>query len=206
MPGGSRSPRRPPRRADPSHRRHGRRRGPGRGRSAPMPPGSSPRPSASSTAPPWRPTRLLERKGARVGLLTTEGHRDVIEMREGLKDDRYNLRMPPPEPLVPRARRLGVRERMRADGSVAVALDARSLARAIDAPRAASSVEAVAVCYLHAYRDARHEEATRAGAGARAAAACTCPCRPRCSRRSRSTSASPPRWSTPTWARPCRAT
>ena len=39
---------------------------------------------------------LLERKGARVGLLTTAGHRDVIEMREGLKDDRYNLRMPPP--------------------------------------------------------------------------------------------------------------
>ncbi|HYS15773.1 MAG TPA: hydantoinase/oxoprolinase N-terminal domain-containing protein, partial [Candidatus Binatia bacterium] len=36
---------------------------------------------------------LLERKGAKVGLLTTEGHRDVIEMREGLKDDRYNLRM-----------------------------------------------------------------------------------------------------------------
>ena len=39
---------------------------------------------------------LLEHKGARVGLLTTEGHRDVIEMREGLKDDRYNLRLPPP--------------------------------------------------------------------------------------------------------------
>ena len=51
---------------------------------------------------------LLEHKGAQVGLLTTEGHRDVIEMREGLKDDRYNLRMPPPEPLVPRALRLGV--------------------------------------------------------------------------------------------------
>ena len=60
---------------------------------------------------------LLERKGARVGLLTTEGHRDVIEMREGLKDDRYNLRMPPPVPLVPRALRLGVRERMRFDGT-----------------------------------------------------------------------------------------
>src|SRR3970040_1067349 len=53
---------------------------------------------------------LLEHKGARVGLLTTEGHRDVIEMREGLKDDRYNLRLPAPEPLVPRARRSGVRE------------------------------------------------------------------------------------------------
>ena len=41
---------------------------------------------------------LLERKGAKVALLTTEGHRDVIEMREGLKGDRYDLRSPPPEP------------------------------------------------------------------------------------------------------------
>ena len=64
---------------------------------------------------------LLERKGARLGLLTTEGHRDVIEMREGLKDDRYNLRMPPPEQLVPRQLRLGVRERMRADGRIEIA-------------------------------------------------------------------------------------
>ena len=75
---------------------------------------------------------LLERKGARVGMLTTEGHRDVVEMREGLKDDRYNLRMPPPVPLVPRARRLGVRERMRWDGRVQVDLDGTSLAGAID--------------------------------------------------------------------------
>src|SRR5438045_1698120 len=59
---------------------------------------------------------LLEHKGARLGLLTTEGHRDVVEMREGLKDDRYNLRMPPPEQLVPRRLRLPVRERIRADG------------------------------------------------------------------------------------------
>src|SRR5215470_18158553 len=66
---------------------------------------------------------LLERKGARVGLLTTAGHRDVIEMREGLKDDRYNLRMPPPEPLVPRARRIGVKERIRADGRAAIPIE-----------------------------------------------------------------------------------
>src|SRR5690349_13756416 len=93
---------------------------------------------------------LLERKGARLGLLTTEGHRDVIEMREGLKDDRYNLRMPPPEPLVPRVRRLGVRERLRFDGAVAIALDRRSLRAAI-AVLQGERVEAVAVCYLHAW-------------------------------------------------------
>jgi N-methylhydantoinase A len=102
---------------------------------------------------------LLERKGAKVGLLTTEGHRDVIEMREGLKEDRYNLRMPPPVPLVPRARRLGVRERVRFDGSVMTPLDRRSLARALSALEHAG-VEAVAVCYLHSYQNPAHERAT----------------------------------------------
>jgi N-methylhydantoinase A len=102
---------------------------------------------------------LLERKGAKVGLLTTEGHRDVIEMREGLKDDRYNLRMPPPVPLVPRALRLGVKERVRFDGRVTTALDRRSLTRAL-ATLTKAGVEAVAVCYLHSYRNPAHERAT----------------------------------------------
>ncbi|HEY8874240.1 MAG TPA: hydantoinase/oxoprolinase family protein [Stellaceae bacterium] len=102
---------------------------------------------------------LLERKGARLGLLTTEGHRDVIEMREGLKDDRYNLRMPPPEQLVPRHLRLGVKERMRADGRIETPLDPASLDAAI-AVLEAERVEAVAVCYLHAWRDPAHERAT----------------------------------------------
>ena len=103
---------------------------------------------------------LLERKGARVGLMTTEGHRDVIEMREGLKDDRYNLRVPLPEQLVPRKQRVGVRERLRGDGRVEIALDPVSLDRALDALKR-ERIEAVAVCYLHAYRDQRHELATK---------------------------------------------
>src|SRR5262245_46228097 len=74
---------------------------------------------------------LLERKGANVGLLTTEGHRDIVEMREGLKDDRYDLRQPPPVQLVPRQRRLGVRERMRSDGRTETPLDRTSLETAI---------------------------------------------------------------------------
>src|SRR5437773_892735 len=102
---------------------------------------------------------LRERKGARVGLLTTEGHRDVIEMREGLKEDRYNVRMPPPVPLVPRARRLGVRERVAADGRVTAPLAARTLDAALTT-LARAKVEAVAVCYLHAYRNPRHERLT----------------------------------------------
>src|SRR6516225_1925205 len=103
---------------------------------------------------------LLEHRGAKVGLLTTEGHRDVIEMREGLKDNRYNLRLPPPEQLVPRKLRLGVCERMRADGRIETPLDQASLDRAIAALER-ERVEAVAVCYLHSWRDPGHERATR---------------------------------------------
>lgn len=102
---------------------------------------------------------LLERKGAKVALLTTEGHRDVLEMREGLKGDRYDLRTPPPEPLIPRERRFGVRERLGPDGSIRVALDDASLSAAIDAVRR-SGATSVAVCYLHAYRNPAHEIAT----------------------------------------------
>jgi N-methylhydantoinase A len=103
---------------------------------------------------------LLERKGAKLGLLTTAGHRDVLEMREGLKPERYNLRLARPEPLVPRHLRLGVTERLRADGRVHTALDLDSLEHAIDRLREAN-VNSVAVCYLHAYRDPRHEQLTR---------------------------------------------
>ncbi|MCS6890934.1 MAG: hydantoinase/oxoprolinase family protein [Rhodovarius sp.] len=108
---------------------------------------------------------LLERKGARVAMLTTEGHRDVIEMREGLKPARYDLRMPPPPPLVPRHLRLPVRERLRADGSAEVPLDRASLDAALAAAREAGA-EAVAVCFLHAWRDPTHEQAAAAAARA----------------------------------------
>jgi N-methylhydantoinase A len=102
---------------------------------------------------------LLERKGAKVALLTTEGHRDVLEMREGLKDNRYDLRSPPPEPLVPRHLRLGVRERLRADGSVLTPLDEASLDAGIATIKQSGAVS-VAICYLHAYRNPDHEIAT----------------------------------------------
>jgi N-methylhydantoinase A len=101
---------------------------------------------------------LLERRGAKVAMLTTEGHRDVIEMREGLKPDRYNLRLPAAPALVPRRLRLPVRERIRPDGRVEVPLDAASLDAAI-ATLKAEQVEAVAVCFLHSWRDDGHERA-----------------------------------------------
>ena len=88
---------------------------------------------------------LLERRGAKVAMLTTEGHRDVIEMREGLKPDRYDLRLP-------------VRERIRPDGHVEQTLDRESLDAAI-ATLKAEQVEAVAICFLHSWRDDAHERA-----------------------------------------------
>ncbi len=102
---------------------------------------------------------LLERRGARVGLLTTDGHIDILEMREGLKDDRYNLRVPPPEPLVPRDRRLGVQERIRPDGRVEAMLSNASLSGGIQELKR-HKVDSVAVCYLHSYRDPTHERMT----------------------------------------------
>ena len=109
---------------------------------------------------------LLEGKTAPIGMLTTEGHRDVIEMREGLKPDRYNLRMTPPRPLVPRRLRLGVRERMREDGSAETALDPASLDAALDT-LAGAGVQAVAVCFLHAWRNPAHERQAAEAARAR---------------------------------------
>ncbi|WP_137127177.1 hydantoinase/oxoprolinase family protein [Roseomonas sp. HF4] len=108
---------------------------------------------------------LLERRGARVAMLTTEGHRDVIEMREGLKPARYDLRLPAAPALVARRLRLPVRERLRPDGRVEIPLDRASLDAAIATLRA-EAVEAVAVCFLHSWRDDAHErlaaEAVRA--------------------------------------------
>src|SRR3954452_405805 len=99
---------------------------------------------------------LLERKGAKTALLTTAGHRDVIEMREGLKGDRYDLRSPPPEPLVQREFRFGVSERLDPAGDVAIPLDDRSLGEAI-AAIARTDAKSIAVCFLHAYLNPGHE-------------------------------------------------
>ncbi|MCH2674294.1 MAG: hydantoinase B/oxoprolinase family protein [Dehalococcoidia bacterium] len=100
---------------------------------------------------------LVERKGAKVGLLTTDGFRDLLEMREGLKEDRYNLRMTPVEPLVPRYMRAEVPERVRSDGSATVALDEDALNKALDGLKD-DGVEALAVCFLFSYLNSAHED------------------------------------------------
>jgi len=99
---------------------------------------------------------LIERKGAKTGLLTTAGFRDALEIgREG-RYDMYDLFIDPPAPLVPRHLRLEVRERLSSDGSVLTPLDAASAREAI-AALLAQGVEAIAISLLHAYRNPAHE-------------------------------------------------
>ena len=99
---------------------------------------------------------LLERKGARVGLITTEGFRDLLALREGLKEDRYNLRMTPVEPLVPRALRRTLGERIRADGAVEAPVDCEALDEILD-DLVRAGVESVAVCLIFSYLNPEHE-------------------------------------------------
>ena len=100
---------------------------------------------------------LVERKGANVGLITTDGFRDLLEMREGLKEDRYNLRMTPVEPVLHRYLRSVGPDRGRADGSVLVCLDEYALIEALDTLKR-EGVEALAVCFLFSYLNSEHED------------------------------------------------
>jgi N-methylhydantoinase A len=99
---------------------------------------------------------ILEYKGARVGLLTTEGFRDVLEMRRLRIPLLYDLQYDKPKPLAARHLRLEVRERLAADGSVRVPLDESDVVEAARRFRA-EKVEAVAISFLHAYANPDHE-------------------------------------------------
>ena len=79
---------------------------------------------------------ILERKGAVVGLLTTEGFRDALEIRRGIREDAWDHRTPFPAVLVPRHLRLPVSERMDSDGRSVRPLDPDSVRRALDVFRA----------------------------------------------------------------------
>lgn len=101
---------------------------------------------------------ILERKTARTALITTKGFRDVLEIRDLRMPRLYDINWTKPEPLVARDLRLEVVEKMRPDGSVAVALEAGSVQAAIDAVRH-SGVESLAICLLHSYANPAHEQA-----------------------------------------------
>lgn len=99
---------------------------------------------------------ILERSGARVVLLTTAGFEDVVEIGRQDRPVLYDLEPQRPEPLVPRRRRVGVAERMTYSGEVVLPLSRRA-ARTAVAAVARLRADAVAVCLLHSYANARHE-------------------------------------------------
>ena len=99
---------------------------------------------------------LLERRGAKVGLLCTRGFRDVLEMRRGDRAEVYDLFWEPPAPVVPRRLRLGVGERIGADGAVVAPLDlgdVQAAAREFNAEQ----VDVVAIAFMNAYANGEHE-------------------------------------------------
>ncbi len=100
---------------------------------------------------------VLERKGARTGLITTQGFRDVYEIGRGNRSEGYNLFFKRPVPLVSRDLRLEVDERLYASGEVLKPLDEASASAPIGVFKAAG-VESIAVCLLHAYANPVHEE------------------------------------------------
>jgi N-methylhydantoinase A len=99
---------------------------------------------------------LLERRGAKVGLLCTEGFRDALEIRRGSRPESYDLNWTPPDPLVPRHLRLPVGERMDAKGNVVRSLERGSIAEAAGVFKE-HGVTSVAVCFVNAYVNPAHE-------------------------------------------------
>jgi len=104
---------------------------------------------------------ILERKGARTALLITEGFRDIYEIGRVNRPDSYNLYFSKHKPLVPRRHRYEVRERLYADGSVLKALDEGEI-RALTGILKAERIEAVAILFLHCYRNPAHERRAKA--------------------------------------------
>src|SRR5436190_13561988 len=99
---------------------------------------------------------VLERKGARTALITTRGFRDTYAIGRGNRIEAFNLFFHRPKPLIPRELTFEVIERMNAKGTVLKPLDEAEV-QALAKTLAAQGIEAVAVCFLHAYANPAHE-------------------------------------------------
>ena len=104
---------------------------------------------------------LLERKGARVGMLATRGFRDILEIRRGDRDEMYNLFWQLPEPLVPRRLRLPVTGRIRSDGTVHIPFEIQDVLDAL-VTFTNERVDSIAVAFMNAYANPTHELAAEA--------------------------------------------
>ncbi|HSH99716.1 MAG TPA: hydantoinase/oxoprolinase family protein [Reyranella sp.] len=103
---------------------------------------------------------IIERKGARTALIVTEGFRDSIEIAFEHRFEQYDIFMVKPSPLVPRDLRFGIPERMDGRGNVLIPLDEAAV-KALAPKLEAAGIEAIAIGYMHAYLDGKHERRTR---------------------------------------------
>ncbi len=103
---------------------------------------------------------LIERRGAKTVLVTTQGFRDVIEMRTESRFEQYDLNLELPDPLLQRQSRLTVKERMNASGEVLIALDRQDVQRVVEQIESAG-YESVAIGLLHSYANPEHERIVR---------------------------------------------
>ena len=103
---------------------------------------------------------MIEMSGATVGLLTSEGHRDEIEIRRGFKEDIWDPALPPPPPICPRRRRYGIPERLDFEGRVVVPLDEEAVRRACRRMKL-QAVDSLAVVFLFSFVDSVHERRVR---------------------------------------------
>ena len=103
---------------------------------------------------------IIERSGARLGLLTTRGFRDILEMGTEQRYDIHDLFLTFPQPLASRRDRREIAERVSRDGAVLEAIDPDAVRREVR-DLVDDGVEALAVCFLHAYRNPVHERLVR---------------------------------------------
>ena len=134
---------------------------------------------------------LLEGKGARTGLVTTRGFRDLLEIARQKRPHLYDLQADKPVPLVPRYLRREVRERLAWDGTAVEKLSLDEVREALDALNA-DDIEALAVCFLYSYVGSP-ARAARRGRDPPRFPGCSSRCRTTCRRSFASTSGSPPR-------------
>lgn len=104
---------------------------------------------------------VVERRGAKTALLTTEGFRDVLEVRRHARVKNTDMWSDPPEPLVPRHLRIPIRERSYSDGRILTPVDPEQV-RAVFGELRRDGIESVAVSFLHAYASAANEDAVGA--------------------------------------------
>ena len=102
---------------------------------------------------------VIERRGVPTGLITTKGFRDVLEIGRQVRPHLYDYTVRTPPPLVPRERRIEVPERLDADGAVLLPLDEAAVLAAART-LAEQGVQAIAICFLHAYLNDTHERRT----------------------------------------------